>query len=59
MRIERFLLASYTRGNDLQAMPPTHTDHVSGDTPATFKRIVIKLSGEILAGAPGWGIDLG
>ncbi|HWO58311.1 MAG TPA: UMP kinase [bacterium] len=24
-----------------------------------FKRILIKLSGEILAGAPGWGIDLG
>lgn len=35
---------------------PYEEPHPGGVGP--YKRILIKLSGEILAGAPGWGIDL-
>lgn len=59
MRGERFPLASGTRVSDLHAMPLSQTDSVSRKSPGPFKRILIKLSGEILAGSPGWGIDLG
>ncbi len=39
-------------------MSPSPYEHRQSSTTGPFKRILIKLSGEILAGVPGWGIDL-
>ncbi len=58
MRLRRFALVSSARVHDLHAMSPDSSQRTGATSAVPFQRILIKLSGEILAGASGWGIDL-
>lgn len=54
----RFPLEFAADVNHLHVMSPSPYEETQPNGTGRFNRILIKLSGEILAGANGWGIDL-